>query len=340
VTVEAWSSALDWARSFVLEARRQGASATLVLEDEEAFFDALTGGGPVPGPAPALARARGGYVYLEGPEAFSRLLALAPAEVRAVWRRHAGLWSAAARAARVRGVRIRLTGISAAAAARYQVDLGAWRRETLEASSVPPRRLASAARAIVRRLARARRLTVTHPNGTRLELDLRPGRWLEESGRPVEVAHRADPVWQEIPTGRVTIPIAPRSVSGRWEANRPTYDRFADVPVDTGGRLTFRRGSLQEFAFDRGGERFVHATARRLRRSRPVRAVAFGVNPRVVRAPEIGDLAWGAVSLRLAAPSDGAPAREEAPPYVSVLDGASLEVDGRPWTFPDRAGSR
>jgi leucyl aminopeptidase (aminopeptidase T) len=336
VTVEAWSSALAGARAFVLEARRRGAAPVLVVEDEEAFFAALTDGSPVPAPAPPTARPRGCHVYLEGPEGFPRLLGLTPAEVRAVWRRHAGTWSATARAARLRGARIRLTGLSAAAAARYRVDLGAWRREVLDAGCVAPRRLASAAAAIVRRLARARRLAVVHPNGTRLELELRPGRWVEESGRAVAPPHRADPVWQEVPTGRVTFPVVPRSVNGRWEANRPTYDRFADAPIDSGARFTFRSGALHEFLFDRGGDRFVRATARRLRRSRPVQAVAFGVNPRIARAPEVSDLARGAFSLRLGAPLDGT----GAAPYVSVLHGAGFEVDGRPWTFPDRRADR
>ena len=337
VTVEAWSPALGWARAFVVESRRLGATPTLLVEDEEAFFRALAEGGPVPrAPAP-LAQRNGAHVYLEGPDAFHRLFGLRWAELRSAWSRHSDAWATSARALRVRGARVRATGLTSAAAARYQVDLAGWRGEILEASVVPPARLAGAAAALARRLVHARRFTVTHPNGTRLEFEVRPEGWVEESGRPVAAAHRPDPVWMEIPTGRLTIPLVPRTVEGRWEANRPTHHRFAESPVDAGGRFAFHRGALQEFAFDRGGELFERTSARRLRRSHPLAAVALGLNPRIVRAPEVGDLALGAVSLRFGRPLEAGPGGPGAPAYVSVLRGADVEVDGRPWLAEGRA---
>lgn len=336
VTVEAWSPALGWARAFVVESRRRGARPTLVIEDEEAFFRALAEGGPVPGAPAPLAQRKGAHIYLEGPDAFPRLFGLPRSELQTAWSRHTGAWAASARAHRLRGARVRATGLTPAAAARYQVELDGWRGEVLEASVVPPARLAGVAARFARRLAHARRLAVTHPNGTHLEFEVRPEAWVEEAGRAVPAPHRMDPIWTEIPTGRLTIPLVPRTVEGRWEANRPTYHRFAESPMDAGARFTFHRGALQEFAFDRGGELFGRTNVRRLRRSHPVVAVALGLNPRVVRAPEIGDLALGAVSLRFGRPLEAGPGVPGAPSYVSALRGADVEVDGRRWLTEGR----
>jgi hypothetical protein len=329
VTVEAWSSALPWARAFVLEARRLAARPILVVEDEEAFFRALAEGQPVPAAPAPLAQRRGAHVYLEGPEAFPRLFGLRREELRATWSRHAGSWAAAARTSGLRGARIRATGITPVAATRFQVEVGSWLREVLQASAVPPKRLAATAARLMTRLVHARRMTVVHANGTRLECELRLSGWTEETGRAVPIGHRPDAVWMEIPTGRLTVPVVPRTVEGRWEANRPAFDRFAENPIDTNARFVFRGGVLQEFDFERGGDRFALANPRRLRRSHPAVAVTLGLNPSVVRAPEVGDLALGAVSLQLGRPLEAGATGHGAAAYTSVLQGADVQVDGK-----------
>ena len=337
VTVEAWSSALDWARALVLEARRRDVEPILVVEDEDGFFRSLEGGGPVPTAPATLARLGGAYVYLSGPEAFPRAFGLEPEERRAVVARHGPAWRAAARGSGLRAVALAVAGVGPTAAARFGVGVDAWREEVVRASLVPPARLRATAGRLVRRLARARRLTVRHANGTRLELAVRPGRWLEEAAGEDRGRHRFDPVWSSVPTGRLTVPVAPGSANGRWEANRPHYDRWGESPVGDGGRFRFADGRLEEYAFDRGGEEFASLSAASRRAPGIVRALTVGLNPAVVRAPEVGDLSLGRLGLcfQLGRPQG----RTGVLPgeFVSALHGAEVDLDGRPWLSDGQA---
>ncbi len=337
VTIEAWSPALDWARAFVVEARRLAAEPVLALEDEEGFFRSLARGGPVPTAPAALAGLGGAYVYLGGPEAFPRLFALGPEERALALERHGTAWRAAARASRLRGARLAVAGVTRTAAARFGINLETWRDEVVQASVVPPSRLASHAAFALRRLARARRMTIRHPNGTRLELELRPGRWVEEAGRPVRDLHRADAIWSNLPSGRIVLPVDAGSASGTWEANRPTYDRWGETPVGVGGRFAFKDGVLQEFAFDRGGEAFTALGPRAGRSPGVVGAVSLGLNPKISRAPEVGDLATGRLGLRFSVPRRPGSRASPRPYYVSELQGGEVELDGRLWLSDGRA---
>jgi len=336
VTIEAWSQALPWARAFVVEARRLGSEPILAVEDEDGFFRSLSGGGPVPTAPRALAGFGGAYVYFPGPEAFPRLFGLGAEDLGTALERHRSAWRSAARASGVRAVSMTVATVTATAAARFGVNVDTWRSEVVGASLVPPDRLALAAAALARPLARARTATVRHPNGTRLQLDLRTGRWSEESGRPVRSAHRRDATWTTVPTGRLVLPVAPGSASGSWEANRPAYDRLGEPPVDVGARFTFQDGQLTEVTFDRGGEAFASTYAHARRRPDVVAGLSVGLNPRVARAPEIGDLGAGVLGLRLGGPRGPGRRRGGAAAYVSLLHGADVDLDGRPWLSAGR----
>lgn len=345
VSIEAWSPAIDWARAFVLESRRFGAEPVLAIEDEEGFFGSLAEGAAVPRASVALARLGGVHVYLGGPEAFPRLFGLRPGDFAATLDRHGGPWRAAARASGLRAVRMSVAGITSTAAARFGVNLDAWRAEAVRASLVPPRRLAAQAARLLRRLARARRLTVSHPNGTRLSVELRPGRWTEEAGRPARDAHRVDPTWTSLPAGRLAVSVASGSAAGVWEANRPVYDRFGPVAVGVGARFGFREGRMREYSLDRGGEALLPALRKRRQRRDLVESVSFGLNPRVARAPELGELELGTVGLRLRGEEISADRSGLERSITSLLHGATVELDGRPWLaeghlIPSRASVR
>ena len=332
VTVEAWSSSLGWARPFVVDARRLGARPLLALEDEDAFFRSLEDGGRVPTAPRALAQLGGAYVYLPGPQAFPRLLGLRPQELRSALERHDGPWRAAARRSGLRGARLAIATVSTLAAARYGVDLDGWRDEVVRASMVPSSTLGRTARPLVRRLARARRATIRHGNGTSLELDLRPHRWSEATGRPVRPGAT---LWTDLPTGCLRIAVRPGSADGAWEANRPAYDRWGDTAVGLGARFLFESGRLREVSFDRGGEIF--GTARDARRTlRPtVVELSVGLNPQVSRAPEVGELEIGTLGLALAAGTAGSPGSRRWS-FRSLLHGADVNLDGHPWLVGGR----
>ncbi len=336
VVVESWTHALPWARAFVVEARRRGADPILALEDEDGYFRSLRAGGRVPTAPALLAPGGAAYVYLGGPEAFPRLLGLGPRDLTRALDRHGGAWGSTARSARLRGVRLAIAGVTPTAAARFGVDVEAWRAEVLAASLVPPHRLAATASRVLRRLARAATLSIRHENGSRLELPLRPGSWTEEAGRPTRAGHRSDAVWSPVPAGRVVVPVRPRRARGTWESNRPTYERFGETPVALGAQVDLREGRVASASFDRGGEEFVRSARRRGLRSIALTAVSVGLNPEVSRAPEIGEFAYGTLGLRFRFPDPAAGVRDPPHERTFLLQGAEADLDGEPWLVGGR----
>ncbi len=338
VTIESWSHALPWARALVLECRRAGAEPTLVVEDEEAFFRTLLlpDAPPVPRARSDLARLSDAYVYLAGPEAFPRLLGLSPSELETVLVRHDPRWWRAARRTGLRAARLAIAGATDVAAARFGVDPEAWRREVVRASLIDPERLARSARRVVRRLARARRLRVSHANGTDLTVELERGRARVEDGRVDRADQRTGHLWTEIPSGLVAWPIREGSAEGVWEANRPVYDRFADPAVALAPRFELRGGRVSEWSFDRGGEPFGAAYARAGRGRDVPGALTLGLNPALDRAPELGEIAAGSAGLLLGDNRSAGGRRRARFAYLSTLAQATIELDGRPWLLEGR----
>ncbi|MGP8078346.1 MAG: hypothetical protein ACLQD8_07040 [Thermoplasmata archaeon] len=330
VTIEAWSHALPWARSFVVEARRMGAEPLLAVEDEEAFFRtlALLPRKVVPLAPSSLAASSDAYVYFGGPETFPRLLGIRPDDRRTLLARHGPRWREAARRARMRVARLAIASATPPAAERYGADLDSWRDELLAASAVGPDRLARAARPILRRLARARRIRIRHSNGTDLSAALATGSVRIEDGSSV----RGPPRYStEIPTGRIVAFLGTRTAHGAWEANRAVYDRFAETPVQLGARFRFAEGRLREFSFDRGGESFAATYARGGRGRDAAGAIILGLNPRIARAPEVGDLAAHSVSLLLGGTGELGGRNRSPFTLLSTLAEGDVDLDGRPW---------
>jgi leucyl aminopeptidase (aminopeptidase T) len=333
VTIESWSHALLWARAFVLESRRRGAEPTLVVEDEDAFFRslALADVRTIPRAPAALAENSDAYVYLGGPEHFPRLLGLPPDDLESVLARHDPGWWRAARRIGLRAARLAIAGVTDVAASRFGVDPDAWQREVVRGSLVDPDRLARSARRMTRRLAHARRVRVTHPNGTDLVVELDRGRFVVEDGRIDRADRLAGRIWTQVPTGLVAVPLEEGVADGSWEANRPIYDRFADPPLALGARFAFRRGRISDWSFDRGGEPFASAYARGGRGRDLPGALTFGLNPRIAKAPELGEIAAGAVGLLIGDNRATGGRRRARFSYLTTLAEASVELDGRPW---------
>lgn len=342
VTIETWSHALPWARSFVVEARRRGAHPSLMVEDELAFFRSLgaVGSPYVPAGHGNLPGRVGAYVYLDGPEEFPRLLGLPLQDLDRLLARHDHAWWRAARRSRTRAIRVAVGDSSPTAAMRYGVDPNAWRAELVRASLVDPDRLEGSARRLTRRLVRVRRLRVRHPNGTDLllERDARPP--LVDSGRPDP---RAGRIWGRVPSGLLVIPLRGGTAEGTWETNRPAYNRFTQPPLAVGGRFVFRAGRLTEFTFDRGGAPFAAAYARAGRgRGRAV-ALTVGLNPAISHAPEAQELGEGTVGLLLSDAPYRAESRQPRFSFLAALEGADVDAEGRAWLaggrLVPRAGS-
>jgi leucyl aminopeptidase (aminopeptidase T) len=339
VTVETWSHGLPWARAFVVEAWRRGARPTLIVEDEPAFFRTLetVGSRLLSESHRADVRRGDARVYFGGPEAFQRLSGLPPDDLAAVLARHDAVGGHDDRRPSTRSVRLAIGDATPGAAAHYEVNLAAWQAELLRASLVDPGRLAAAGARLVRGLGRGHRLRIRHPNGTDLTLARASRPPFVESGSP---GSHPPGGWSRVPSGLLVLPLRGGIAEGTWESNRPTYDRFARPPAAVGGRFDFHAGRLTEFTFDRGGRPFEAAYTRAGRgRNRPV-ALTVGLNPTVSRAPELLEFAAGTLGLLLGESPYGVGRRGSAFSYLTLLAGAIVEVEGRPWALKDRARAR
>jgi hypothetical protein len=341
VTIETWTHGIPLARDLVCASRRKGGATMLLVEDEEAFFRGLAAphaAACTVRPTTAV-RLSDAYIRLGGPEAFPRLFGL-PRSDRERWTdRPGGPWWAAARRSGVRGAELALAGATATAAATYRVDLNSWRRELLRASAIPPARLSRPIGRILRALARAQTVRVRHPNGTDLRLSLSPGRAWGEDGRVGRARRFTDRFWVEAPTGFVGAEARPGRTEGNWEGNRPMYDRFDRPSVAQGARFSFVDGRLSEFSFDQGGEAFAAAYARGRRDGATVAGLLFGVNPAIVRAPEVTERAVGAVSVVLGDNRRWGGGRRAPYSLVSTIVGAEVELDGREFRIDGAASA-
>ena len=331
LTVEAWTHALPWARALVVEAHRLGAEPVLAVDDEDAFFERLAAAPrrAVPTASRALLPGADAYVYLGGPEAFPRLFGIAPGELRAIADWHGPAWRAEARRRRVRVVRLAIADATSVAAGRFGVDADTWRDELLAATTLAPDRLARAGAAVVRAFAGARHVRIRHANGTDLAVEIATGRLRADVGR---ASPGVPDVPVDLPAGRVAVRLRPRRTNGVWESNRPTYDRFAEPSTWRGARFVLGAGRLREFSFDRGGEAFALGYGRGGRGRDLTTELIFGVNPAIDRAPEVGELAAGSVTLRI-----GGGARFG---FGARLHGAEIEIDGAPWRAGGGRGAR
>ena len=334
LAITTWNHGLPWARALVVEARRRSALPWLVLEDEEAFFRALEvspKGRPMPRDdlPPRAVDAR---VMLDGPLEFPRLLGLSSAERDAlVLPFGPGAGVPSGRGA-PRSLRLSVAAATPPAALRLGVDAETWREELVDACLVGPARLRRTLAGMEGRLRLARRLRLRHPNGTDLEAELRTGRLTMDDGRPEPGA----PYPAELPAGRLVAFLKSGTARGAWEANRPVYDRYAAPPVQLGARLRFARGRLREFEFDRGGEGFAATYSHGgLGRDEPS-ALVFGANPRIARAPELGDLARGAVTLLLGNDARWGGRNRARSSVRFTIAAPDVDLDGRPWLVQGR----
>jgi leucyl aminopeptidase (aminopeptidase T) len=227
VIVETWSEALPWARPFIVHARRKGAHAMMLYEDEPAFWESLDAGasratGQVGSHEWAALAKTSAYVFFFGPSEWPRFDELPDQKTRGVDEYNPEWYRRAARA-KVRGARMYLGRTSPKAAERWKVDLEAWRSELIRASLVPPSELHRSGMRIAKRLQQGRSVEITHPNGTRLTFRLGRFPIRLDDAMVDEADLRAGNNLAVIPGGVVGVAIDHTSAEGTLEANRDVY---------------------------------------------------------------------------------------------------------------------
>lgn len=329
--IETWTHGLPLAETFVVEARRMGVHAMVVYEGERAFFESqrvasARDASTISAPELAAVAATDAYLYLPGPDDIRRWMDL-PADRRTALDRAAEEWGGVVHRRGVRAAFLHYAGATPLAAREHEVDLDEWRRETREGTLVPPAEFRRAARKAATALARGRRVTVTHENGTHLDLGLAARPAVVQDG---EVARRdlaSGHNWAVLPAGFLIVAPDERVADGTFVANRLSRHRRGSF---YGARWTFEGGRLTDHSFERGGELFESAyrTAGK-ERDRPA-LFQLGLNPKIRDAPLQEDQERGVVTMYIGRNDDfGGRTRGSFREYA-LLEGADVTVDERP----------
>jgi len=281
VVVASWNHTLPWATACVTEARRIGARALLLLEDEGAFWRSVDGApssrrwAGLSRPVRSTLERADALVYFPGPADRPRLHALPP-HLLAPFLGADDEWVAAARGAGLRAVRCLLGYASDAQADHWGVPGAMWRSQLIRGiTDVDYGTLRKDGRRAARLLLHGRELRLTAANGTDLKLRLR-GRmpWVDDGSIDADDRRRGR-VMSAAPAGSVVVAVDERSAEGMAVANRPSYLSPGRVE---GGQWEIQGGRLRNYWYTAGGEAFETDFARAPRGRETVALFALGLN--------------------------------------------------------------
>ncbi len=301
VVVASWNHTLPWATACVTEARRIGARAVLLLEDEGAFWHSVDGSAAsrrwagLSRPVRSALERADALVYFPGPADRPRLHALPP-HLLAPFLGADDEWLAAARGARLRAVRCLLGYASDAQADHWGVPGAMWRSQLIRGiTDVDYGTLRKDGRRAERLLLEGRELRLTAANGTDLKLRLRGRRpWVDDGSVDADDRRRGR-VMSAAPAGSVVVAIDETSAEGMAVANRPSFLSPGRVE---GGQWEVQGGRLRNYWYTEGGEAFETEFARAPRGRETVALFALGLNSALPPGvPQAEDQEAGTVTL-------------------------------------------
>jgi leucyl aminopeptidase (aminopeptidase T) len=334
LVVASWTHTLPWATACVAEARRIGARATLLLEDEPTFWrsievaPATRSWAGVPAAVRAALREADALVYFAGPEDRPRLHQLPPAQ-QLPFHGASDAWFSLCRKSNVRAVRCLLGYASDAQAERWKVPGALWRSQMVRAIvEADPNAVGVSGTRTARTLARGRELRVTAANGTDVRLRLRQrAPWIDD-GRADRKDRSHRRTVTTVPGGTVAVAVDERSAAGTAIADRPSF--LSHGRVD-GGQWDIERGRLQEYWYTNGTETFDSEFAAAPRGREILGLFAIGLNPSLPAGlPQAEDAPAGTVTLAIG--GNSAYGGTNACRFLSwiTIGEATVAVDGVP----------
>ncbi len=332
--IETWTATLPWAVSLSLEARVLGARPLLSLKDEASYWKSLEENpngllGKAGDHEWAALRASDAYVSLYGPMDTAREERL-PASVA---RRAASSDHEIMRLIdkyRIRTLRWDLGRTNEIWARRYGVDLGRWRTELIQATSVDPRRMRREGLRVADLLRKGREVSITHPNGTSLSLRLARRRPKLDDGMIDDDDIRAGNIALVVPSGVVSVTPLETFAEGTFVSTSTgaLWIREEEGHVPS-GRWTFRHGRLAEFEIAGDGTRLRQELRRLGNPNLHPGLLSVGLNPRISSIPLLFDQERGAITLMIGRNVQlGGQSRTPRLSVYLPLQGGSVEIDG------------
>ncbi len=334
VAVVSWNHTLPWAAACLTEARRVGARAFLLLEDEAAFWRSVESSpssrrwAGLSRPVRAALERADALVYFPGPADRPRLHALPP-PLLAPFVGADDEWLSAARGAHLRAVRCLLGYASDAQADHWGVPGAMWRSQLIRAiTDVDYGALRADGRRAASLLLKGRELRLTAANGTDLSLRLR-GRvpWVDDGFVDADDRRRGR-VMSAAPAGSVVVAVDEASAAGMVVANRPSFLSPGRVE---GGQWEVEGGKLRNYWYTEGGDAFETEFARAPRGRETIALFALGLNPELAPGvPQAEDQEAGTVTIAVGGNTlYGGRNRCRFLSWITIGD-ATVAVDGAP----------
>lgn len=334
VIIETWSHTLPYATACVVEARRQGAHAMLLLEDETAYWRSID-------LAPSVAQwahvgrhewaalgASNAYVFFPGPADRPRFRSL-PAEHSAALTGYNSDWYKRAEKARLRGVRCLLGYASDQQAAAWGISPSSWRSALVRGivDADLPSIQATAARA-EKKLRKGKELRITAANGTDLTLRLKGRAPVADDGviGPADLASGNN--MTSSPPGAIAVAVDERSAEGVAIANRPSFLPIGRVE---GGQWEAHGGRLASAWYTEGQAAFDERYAKAPKGKEIVSVFSLGLNPALAPGTgQVEDQEAGAVTLLIGNNAGyGGSNRIAFASWITIGE-ATVAIDGAP----------
>lgn len=332
VVIESWDHTMPFAAAMVDAVRQVGGRTLHIQEDEDAWWRAIDRKqarllGRSSAPEWAALKAADVYVHFWGPGDTDRLERLPDPtfEDTLGW---FSPWYAEARRSGLRGARVALGFATEGRARQWGVDREEWEEKILRACLTDPADTARRAARLVRSLSRGKRVRITHPNGTDLEVGLAgtPARLHDGRPHPRDKNYGPSGMLAQVPAGRVDAALDSRTAEGRFRANRRTNIWWR---WDAGGTWDFSEGKLASFSFEHGEEEFAQqyrsGTAGRDRTG----TLMIGLNPSARDVPNLESVECGSVSLGIGRNQQLRGKNRSTFMSWLTLAGAEISVDGK-----------
>jgi leucyl aminopeptidase (aminopeptidase T) len=337
VIVESWTHTLSMASAMVDAVREAGGRASLAYENEDAWWRAVERKqtqllGRLTEPDWAALKAADVYVMFWGPADAARVEAtpMKSLDETTAWFER---WYKVARSTGLRGGRMAMGFVTDTRARRWGVRKEAWTKGLLEACLVDPKEMAKSGRRLARALSGKKRVRITHPNGTDVEVALAgvPPRVYDGSPHPRNKSYSPYDMLTELPNGRFFAALDATTAEGKIVATHPSYD-LTWYPWQTysGGSFEFSDGKLTSFSFEKGEVEFARQYAKGTPGKDRTGYLTIGLNPRIKNVPYGEDMGRGAVRLTVGGNAYlGGSNPSEFVGWIS-LAGSEVSVDGTP----------
>lgn len=337
VIVDTWAHTLRMASTVVDEVRRVGGRAFLAYEDDDAWWRAVERKqtellGRLSDPYWSALEAADVYVMFWGPGDSARVEKVPEKRMdeTAAW---FDRWYKTARSAGLRGARMDVGFVTDARVRHWGVREKVWMNGLLRACLADPKEMAQSGKRLVRALAGKKRVRITHPNGTDVEVAVAgvPARIYDGTPHPQDKAFGEFDMLSNLPGGELRVALDARTAEGRIVATEPSYD-LTWYPWQTypGGVFTFSGGKLTSFSFEEGEAEFAKHYARATPGKDRTGQLSIGLNPMAKHLPYADSIERGSVQLSVGSNAWlGGSNPSNFCAWISIA-GSEISVEGTP----------